>query len=99
MGESKALLLTVPDYGDGLVLIPVDAVEDIRNGTDEEGEPLRIEDAMLDELDDELVEALMDAGLARVEEPLGSFEVLVIPADGRAAVIALAESLGFSVQS
>ena len=100
MGDvvAKMLVLTVPDYGDGLVLLPADSIDAIRAGTDDEGEPLRLEDAMLDELDEALVDALLNAGLAQVAEPLGHYEVLVINEASRVDVIALAESMGYTVE-
>lgn len=95
---AETLLLTVPDFGDGLVLVPADSIDAIRGGVGEDGEPHRIEHFMLDLLDPSLVSALLDANLARVEEPLGHHEILDIGEAGRAEVIALVESMGYAVQ-
>ena len=95
--ESKTLVITTPDYGDGILLLPVEVIADVRHSGADEGGPLRVEEAMLDELDDVLVTALVDAGLARVDERLGSFEVLVIPEAGRADVMALCQSMGYVI--
>ncbi len=95
--ESKTLVTTTPDYGDDIVLLPVEVIADVRNSVDDEGGPLRVEEAVLDELDDVLVTALVDAGLAHVDERLGSLEVLVIPEAGRANVMALCQSMGYLI--
>ena len=97
MTEDLTLVLLAPDLGDGCVLLPASAVSKIRESTDHNGEPFCEEDAMLDYLNEDLTKALLEAGLARVEEPLGRHEVLVIPAKGRAQVVALALELGYTV--
>lgn len=95
---TETLVLTTPDYGDGLVLVPADSIAAIRGSINADGEPQRVEDCMLDDLDPSIVSALLDSHLARVEEPLGHHEILVIDEAGRAEVVALVESMGYVVQ-
>ena len=97
MTEDLTLVLLAPHLEDGCVLLPASAVSVIRESTDNNGEPFHVEDAMLDYRNEDLTYALLEAGLARVEEPLGHHEVLVIPAEGRTQVVALALELGYTV--
>lgn len=54
---------------------------------------------MLDELEVALVTAVIHACLARVDEPLGSCEVLVIPDADHADDLALCLSMGSSLRA
>jgi hypothetical protein len=96
--KSQLLILTRGDFDDGLVLLPPGVIPWARRRRPSENSSGGIEDYMLDYLDDDLIDALLEAKLAVAGSRMMGDDTLHIPEAGRSEVIAIAKAHGFRIR-